>query len=98
MAPGIEGIDIFRTDRDRNDFLNRLTYQCETEALGVAEEQLRLDRRTRDVVKVTDPIFQLAVRRFGFTGASISRFLGVTTSLVNRYAASRQVPELRDFL
>ena len=25
MAQGIEGIDIFRPDEDRNDFLNRLT-------------------------------------------------------------------------
>ncbi len=35
MARGIEGTDIFRTDEDRNDFLNRLAYQCETEALKV---------------------------------------------------------------
>jgi hypothetical protein len=30
---------------------------------------------------------QLAVRKFGHTGASVARFLGVTTSLINRYAA-----------
>jgi hypothetical protein len=71
MARGIEGIDIFRTDEDRYDFLNRLTYQCETETLGIAEEKLRLERRTRDVVKVTKLVCQLEVRKFGFTGQAL---------------------------
>ncbi len=35
MARGIEGADIFRTDKDRNDFLVRLAEQCEAEALKV---------------------------------------------------------------
>src|SRR3990172_6943748 len=35
MARGIEGTDIFRTDKDREDFLNRLAGQCETQALRV---------------------------------------------------------------
>ena len=67
------------------------------ERQGVAEEKLKLERRTRDVVKVTKLICQLAVRKFGYTGASVARFLGVTTSLVNRYAASRELSELRDY-
>ena len=68
------------------------------ERQGVAEGKLKLERRTRDVVKVTKLIYQLAVRKFGYTGASVARFLGVTTSLVNRYAASRELPELRDYV
>ena len=67
------------------------------ERQGVAEEKLKLERRTRDVVKVTKLICQLAVRKFGYTGASVARFLGVTTSLVNRYAASEELPELREY-
>jgi hypothetical protein len=31
---------------------------------------------------------QLAVRRYGYAGASVARFLGFTISLVNRYAGS----------
>jgi putative transposase len=65
---------------------------------GVAEEKLKEERRTRDVVKVTKLICQLAVGKFGYTGASVARFLGVTTSLVNRYAASRKLQELRDYV
>lgn len=33
MARGIEGVDIFRADKDREDFLSRLAEQCEAEAL-----------------------------------------------------------------
>ncbi len=32
MARGIEGTDIFGTDKDRGDFLDRLAAQCEVEA------------------------------------------------------------------
>jgi hypothetical protein len=35
MARGIDGINIFRTDKDRNDFLARVAEQCEAEALKV---------------------------------------------------------------
>ena len=55
---------------------------------GMDEEDLRGARRTREVVRVTRLFCQLAVRKYGHTGAAVARFLGVTTSLVNRYAAS----------
>jgi REP element-mobilizing transposase RayT len=64
---------------------------------GVGEEKLKMERRTRDVVKVMKLICQLAVRKFGYTGANVARFLGVTTSLVNRYAASEELPEFREY-
>ena len=35
MVRGIEGVDIFRADKDREDFLSRLADQCEAEALKV---------------------------------------------------------------
>ena len=35
MARGIEGANIFRTDKDRNDFLDRLAARCEAGALKV---------------------------------------------------------------
>src|SRR4030065_2123516 len=35
MARGIEGTNIFRTDKDRDDLLDRLSAQCEAEALKV---------------------------------------------------------------
>jgi hypothetical protein len=65
---------------------------------GVGGEKLKVERRTRDVVKVTKLACQLAARKFGYTGASVARFLGVTTSLVNRYAASGERPELKEYV
>ena len=35
MARGIEGVDIFRTDKDRENFLSRLAEHCGAEALKV---------------------------------------------------------------
>ncbi len=62
---------------------------------GMDEEDLRGARRAREVVRVTRLFCQLAVRKYGHTGAAVARFLGVTTSLVNRYAASDDLLELR---
>ena len=62
---------------------------------GMDEEDLRGARRARGVVRVTRLFCQLAVRKYGHTGAAVARFLGVTTSLVNRYAASDDLLELR---
>ena len=55
---------------------------------GLDEEELKKVRRRREVSAAIKVISQLAVKKYGYTGASVARFLGVTTSLVNRYAAS----------
>jgi len=61
---------------------------------GLDERSLRTVRRSREIVRVIKLFCQLAVREYGHTGASVARFLGVTTSLVNRYAASGDSFEL----
>jgi REP element-mobilizing transposase RayT len=55
---------------------------------GLDEEELKKVRRRREVSVVLKMFCQLAVQKYGHPGASVARFLGVTTSLVNRYAAS----------
>jgi hypothetical protein len=52
------------------------------------EEELKKVRRRREVSAAIKVFCQLAVQKYRHTGASVARFLGVTTSLVNRYAAS----------
>ena len=37
---------------------------------------------------------QIAVRKLGYTGASVARFLGMTTSSINRMARLEELPEL----
>jgi len=61
---------------------------------GTDKDELRAPRRTRGVVRVIKLFCQVAVRKYGHSGASVARFLGVTTSLVNRYAASGDLLEL----
>jgi hypothetical protein len=34
------------------------------------------------------------VRRLGYTGASVARFLGMTTSSINRMARQEEMPDL----
>jgi predicted transcriptional regulator len=34
----------------------------------------------------------------GYSGAEVARFLGVTTSAVNRLAVSEELPEVRKYL
>ena len=87
--------EIFRLRRKVPD-LGALVKEV-AERQGVGEEKLKVERRTRNVVKVTKLICQLAVRKFGYTGVSVARFLGVTSSLVNRYAVSGELPELRGY-
>jgi putative transposase len=58
---------------------------CEIE--GVDEAALRSGSRLKSVVRARKTLCQLAVRKLGYPGAEVARFLGVTTSAVNRAAA-----------
>ena len=65
---------------------------------GVEEEKVRGGDRRGSVVGVRKLFCQIAVRRLGYSGAAVARFLGVTTSLVNRYASSKEVGNLDQYL
>ena len=41
---------------------------------------------------------QLAIGRMGYSGAEVARFLGVTTSSVNRLVVSEEVSDLKKYL
>lgn len=55
---------------------------------GLEEEELKKVRRRREVSAAIKVFCRLAVHKYRHTGASVARLLGVTTSLVNRYAAT----------
>jgi len=65
---------------------------------GVEGEKVRGGDRRRSVVGARKVFCQLAVKRIGYSGAAVARFLGVTTSLVNRYASSEGVGILDEYL
>ncbi len=65
---------------------------------GLEERELRSGDRGRRVVKARGLFCQLAVRRMGYSGAEVARYLGVTTSAVNRLAVSEENPGPRKYL
>jgi hypothetical protein len=66
-------------------------------AAGVPVADLQAGRRTRAVSHARRLLCQLAVRHLAYPGATVARFLGVTTSAVNRAAWSAPLPELETF-
>ena len=59
----------------------------------LSEGELKSLRRRRKAVRVTKLFCHRAVRKFGYTGASVARLMEVSTSPVNRYAAPDEVLE-----
>ncbi len=69
-------------------------------AHGEAVDPARLcgrDRR-KDTVRARRMFCQVAVKRLGYAGAVVARFLGVTTSLVNRMASADEVGGMKRYL
>jgi len=65
---------------------------------GLGESDLRSGRRQRKVSRESRLSCQLLVRKMGYPGAEVARFLGVTTSAVSRAASSEELPELQKYL
>jgi len=61
---------------------------------GISESDLRSGSRRRPIVQARRGFCLLAVKKVGYSGAEVARFLGVTTSAVNRLAASGDLGEL----
>jgi hypothetical protein len=64
----------------------------------IEELELRSGVRRRGVVRARKLFCQLAVGRMGYPGAEVARFLGVTTSSVNRLVVSEEVSDLKKYL
>jgi len=84
--------DTLRWRRKIPDF-DMLTEQI-VKGESVQESELRGGSRGRMAARARKIFCQLAVMKFGYSGASVARFLGVTTSLVNRMARAKEVTEL----
>ena len=61
---------------------------------GLEEEEVKGRSRQESVVRGRKVFCQVAVRKLGYTGASVARFLGMTTSSVNRMARLEEMTEL----
>jgi REP element-mobilizing transposase RayT len=68
-----------------------------TEGEGIEGEELRSGNRRREVVRARRVFCQLAIGKMGYPGAEVARFLGVTTSSVNRLAVSEKTTNLTKY-
>ena len=65
---------------------------------GVTEREMRSGSRRPPIVRARRLFCQVAVQGLGYSGAGVARFLGVTTSSVNRLAVSEELPEVKRYL
>ncbi|MDI7260853.1 MAG: transposase [Thermodesulfobacteriota bacterium] len=68
------------------------------EGEGIEETELRSGLRKKEVVRARRVFCQLAIGKIGYPGAEVARFLGVTTSSVNRLAVSQEGANLKKYL
>ena len=69
---------------------------CEGE--GIDETELRSGLRKREVVKARRIFCQIAVKKMGYSGADVARFLGINTSAVNRSAVTDDLREVEKYI
>ena len=60
---------------------------------GVTMEELRSGSRRQVVLRAREEFSQMAVKGFGYSGAEVARFLGVSGSCVTRIVAERELSE-----
>jgi len=68
---------------------------CEWE--GIDSAALRCGGKSQVIVRGRKIFSQLAVKRMGYSGAEVARYLGVTTSAVNRIANSEELPAVERY-
>ena len=68
------------------------------EGQGVDEATLRSGLIKREVVNSRRIFSQIAIKKMGYSGADVARFLGITTSAVNRLAVSDELPDVEKYV
>ena len=64
----------------------------------IDEMELRSGSRKRTVVNSRRIFCQIAVKKMGYSGADVARFLGINTSAVNRLAVADELPEVAKYI
>jgi len=88
--------DTLRLSLTISDLPSLALEECERE--GVDEAGLRSGLRKRQVVKSRRVFCQIAVKKMGYSGADVARFLGINTSAVNRLAVSDELSEVENYV
>ena len=74
----------------RKDFDTLAERVCKKYDISAGE--LRSGSRRHNVVNARQVIFWFGVRELGYSGAEVARYLGVSTSCVNRFISSGKKP------
>ena len=74
---------------DLQEFAKRISEQQ-----GIEKDELMRGSRKREVVKARKIFCQVVVRKGRYSGAEVARFLGISTSAVNRLANADELPEV----
>lgn len=88
--------ETLRLNRKLSDLISLAGKICDGE--GVRISDLCSGTRKKDVVRSRRIFCQLSVKRMRYPGAEIARFLGITTSAVNRLASSVDFDDLEKYL
>ncbi len=67
-----------------------------SEKVGVSADAMRSGIRRPEVVRARRLFCQMAVKKLGYSGAEVARYLGMATSSANRLAGSEILPELAE--
>jgi hypothetical protein len=65
---------------------------------GVEEKELRAATRKPKAVRARRIFCQLAVKKLKYYGSDVARYLGMTTSAVNRSANTNELTEIKNYL
>lgn len=69
---------------------------CKKHSLSLSE--LRSGGLRQEIVEARRIVSWIAVRELGYCGADVARYLGVTTSCVNRSVASGKIPKIGEYI
>jgi chromosomal replication initiation ATPase DnaA len=64
----------------------------------ISAGELESGSRRHAVVKAREVLSWVAVRELGYSGAEVARYLGVTTSCINRSISSVKKPDVEDLI
>ena len=99
MGRGIERKEIFYSDTDRSDFIDRLAVLVDEGALNVYAWVL-MPNHFHLLSKTRNRPLSSSMRKIltGYSGADVARYLGVTNSCVTRFIASGKKPDVDDII
>ena len=97
----VSGLDDFikknlRLSGQRKDIAALAKEVCKRYDISAGE--LESGGRRHAVVKAREVVSWIAVRELGYSGADVARYLGVSTSCINRLISSGKKPDVRDLV